>query len=138
MDYLIWPRLTLFLVFVALTITAPALSGRGRYTLLGLEEVHQSAVRPIALLAGLRAAQIYFAGFLSTRLKTALATPFARETFFKFGYLALGLALGNGLDWRTPVPARAIRWAVRSRPRLARRTKFGQPVQGCGSPGFGT
>ena len=89
---LIWPPLTLFLVFVAL----PALLfPEGVATLLGLEEVHQSAVRPIALLAGLQAAQIYFAGFLSTRLKTALAT-FARETFFKFGYLALGLALGMG------------------------------------------
>ena len=79
-------------MFVAL----PALLfPEGVATLLGLEEVHQSAVRPIALLAGLQAAQIYFAGFLSTRLKTALAT-FARETFFKFGYLALGLALGMG------------------------------------------
>ena len=89
---LIWPPLALFLAFVAL----PALVfPEGVATLLGLEEVHRSAVRPIALLAGIQAAQIYFAGFLSTQLKTALAT-FARETFFKFGYLALGVALGMG------------------------------------------
>ena len=82
----------LFLAFVALPALAfPA----GVADMLGLEGPHRAAVRPIACLAGLQAAQIYLAGFLSTRLKTALAT-FARETFFKFGYLALGLALGLG------------------------------------------
>ena len=47
-----------------------------------------AAVRPIALLAGLQTAQIYFIGFLTSRLKTALAT-FAKETLFKVGYLLL-------------------------------------------------
>lgn len=89
---LVWPPVVLFLAFVALPALAfPA----GVADMLGLEGPHRAAVRAIACLAGLQAAQIYLAGFLSTRLKTALAT-FARETFFKFGYLALGLALGLG------------------------------------------
>lgn len=89
---LAWPPIVLFLTFIAL----PALAfPSGVADLLGLEGTDREAVRPIALLAGLQAAQVYFAGFLSTRLKTALAT-LARETFFKFGYLALALALGLG------------------------------------------
>jgi len=92
MGTLIWPPIVLFLAFVALPALAfPA----GVADLLGLEGHNRAAVRPIAILAGIQAAQGYFAGFLSTRLKTALAT-FARETFFKFGYLALALALGLG------------------------------------------
>ena len=84
--------IVLFLAFIAL----PALAfPSGVADLLGLVGKDREAVRPIALLAGLQAAQVYFAGFLSTQLKTALAT-FARETFFKFGYLALALALGMG------------------------------------------
>lgn len=86
------PPIALFLTFIAL----PALAfPSGVADLLGLEGTDRAAVRPIALLAGLQAAHVYFAGFLSTQLKTALAT-FARETFFKFGYLALALALGLG------------------------------------------
>ena len=89
---LIWPPIALFLAFVAI----PALLlPDGVADLLGLEGANRDAVRPIAWLSGLYTAQIYFAGFLSSRLKTALAT-FARETFFKFGYLALALALGMG------------------------------------------
>ena len=89
---LIWPPVALFLAFVAI----PALLlPQGVADLLGLEGTNREAVWPIALLSGLYTAQIYFAGYLSSRLKTALAT-FARETFFKFGYLALALALGMG------------------------------------------
>lgn len=92
MGTLAWPPIVLFLAFIALPALAfPA----GVADLLGLVGTDREAVRPIALLAGLQAAQVYFAGFLSTRLKTALAT-FARETFFKFGYLALAVALGMG------------------------------------------
>lgn len=89
---LIWPPIFLYLVFIAL----PAVFfPEGVAQLLGLEGADRNAVRPIGLLAGIQAAQVYFAGFLSSRLKTALAT-FAREFFFKFGYAALGLALGLG------------------------------------------
>lgn len=89
---LIWPPIVLFLAFIAL----PALVfPSGVADLLGLEGQNRNAVRPIAILAGVQAAQAYFAGFLSTRLKTAFAT-FARETFFKFGYLTLALSLGMG------------------------------------------
>ena len=89
---LLWPLLILFTFGIALpswwmpdTLAA----------LLDLEGGDAKAVRPIAILGGIMALQTYLAGYLSTRLKTALAT-FARETFFKFGYLALGIALGVG------------------------------------------
>lgn len=89
---LIWPPFCFYLILIAL----PAfIFPEGVAQLLGLEGENRNAVRPIAILAGLQAAQVYFAGFLSSRLKTALAT-FAREFFFKFGYVALGLALGLG------------------------------------------
>lgn len=89
---LLIPPFFLFLCFIAL----PALLfPNGVADLLGLEGTERGAVLPIACLTGLTAAQIYFAGFLSTRLKTALAT-FVRETFFKFGYLILAVALGLG------------------------------------------
>ena len=89
---LIWPPVGFYLALIAL----PALIfPEGVAHLLGLEGENRLAVRPIAILAGIQAAQVYFAGFLSSRMKTALAT-FAREFFFKFGYVALGLALGLG------------------------------------------
>jgi O-antigen/teichoic acid export membrane protein len=89
---LIWPPVCFYLLFIAL----PALSfPEGVAQLLGLEGENRNAVRPIGLLAGIQAAQVYFAGFLSSRLKTAMAT-FAREFFFKFGYAILGVALGLG------------------------------------------
>ena len=100
--YLLAPPLFLFLCFIAL----PALLlPEGIADLLSLEGTDRKAVRPIAWLSGLTAGQIYFAGFLSTRLKTTLST-FARETFFKFGYLALAVALGLGwLGSATFLPA---------------------------------
>jgi O-antigen/teichoic acid export membrane protein len=89
---LLIPPLFLFFCFIALpTLLFP----EGVADLLGLNGTDREAVRPIAWLSGLTAGQIYCAGFLSTRLKTAMST-FARETFFKFGYLALALALGMG------------------------------------------
>ncbi|MBL6619365.1 MAG: hypothetical protein ISP54_03305 [Flavobacteriales bacterium] len=89
---LIWPPVCFYLLLIAL----PALIfPEGVAQLLGLEGENRHAIRPIAILAGIQAAQVYFAGFLSSRMKTALAT-FAREFFFKFGYVALGLALGLG------------------------------------------
>ncbi len=92
MGTLLWPPIVLFLAFVAL----PAgFFPSGVANLLGLEGANRAAVRPIAMLAGLQAAQVYFASFLSTRLKTSFAT-FAKETLFKSGYLALALALGLG------------------------------------------
>lgn len=64
--------------------------------LLGLEDDETAAVRPIACIAGIQALQVYFAAFLSSRLKTALAT-FINETLIKLGYLSLAVALGMGL-----------------------------------------
>lgn len=99
---LVWPPVCFYLLFIAL----PALLfPEGVAHLLGLEGENRNAVRPIGLLAGIQAAQVYFTGFLSSRLKTAMST-FAREFFFKFGYAALGLALGLGyLGERSFLPA---------------------------------
>ena len=89
---LLAPPLVLFLGLVAL----PALViPESVADVLGLEGENRKAVWPIALLSGITGLQIYFSGFLSSRLKTSLAT-FARETFVKFGYLALAVALGLG------------------------------------------
>lgn len=93
---LIWPLLTLFLLGVVM----PALLfPEATADLLGLSGQERRAVKPMALLAGIQGGQVYFAGFLSYRLKTALST-FLRETLFKFGYLALALTLGMG--WLAP------------------------------------
>ena len=64
--------------------------------LCGLQGNQRDAVRPIALLTGLQTAQIYFIGFLTSPLNTALAT-FAKEPLFKVGYLLLALAVGYGI-----------------------------------------
>jgi len=63
--------------------------------LLGLEGQETQAIRPIACLAGIQALQVYFAAFLSSRLKTSLAT-FINETLVKLGYMSLAVALGLG------------------------------------------
>ena len=82
----------LFAVFVALpSILFPETVA----DILDMKGSNRGAVRPIAILAGIQAGQVFFSGYLSTRLKTAFAT-FARESLFKFGYLALGIAVGSG------------------------------------------
>lgn len=89
---LLWPPIVLFTGFVAL----PALVfPEGIADMLSLEGQNRRAVRPIAILAGIQTAQLFLAGFLTTKLKTALTT-FAQETVFKLGYLCLALALGLG------------------------------------------
>ena len=87
------PGLLLFSVVVVL----PALLfPETTADLFGLQGDQRDAVQPIALLTGLQTAQIYFIGFLTSRLKTSLAT-FAKETLFKVGYLLLALAVGYGI-----------------------------------------
>jgi len=94
---LFWPPLFLFLGAVAV----PALFVPEQLAdLLDLEGSKRMAVRPIALLAGIQAAQIYFTGFLSSRLKTSFAT-LAKEFGFKLGYLGLAVGLGLGAIGRT-------------------------------------
>lgn len=89
---LIWPPLVLFAAFVAL----PALVfPDGVSNMLGLSDVHRKAVQPIAILSAILTAQLFLAGYLSTKLKTTLAT-FAQETVFKLGYAGLALCLGLG------------------------------------------
>lgn len=93
---LLQPTVAAFLLFIAL----PALVfPETMADILGLEGENRRAVWPIAILSAIQALQLYTAGFLTTRLKTALAT-FIRETMFKSGYLVLAVALGLG--WMAP------------------------------------
>jgi len=87
------PGILLFSVFI---VTPALLFPETAADLFGLQGNQRDAVRPIALLTGLQTAQIYFIGFLTSRLKTTLAT-FAKETVFKVGYLLLALAVGYGI-----------------------------------------
>ena len=84
------------LLFSVLIVVPALLFPETTADLFGLQGNQRDAVRPIALLTGLQTAQIYFIGFLTSRLKTALAT-FAKETLFKVGYLLLALAVGYGI-----------------------------------------
>ena len=89
---LLWPPLLLFSGFVAL----PALIfPDGVSSMLGLDAAHRQAVQPIALLSAIITAQLFLASYLSTKLKTTLAT-FTQETVFKLGYASLALCLGLG------------------------------------------
>ena len=93
---LLHPTIATFTLLVAL----PALCFPETLAdLLDLEGTNRRAVGPIAILTIIQSLQLYTAGFLSTRLKTALAT-FIRETVFKTGYLLLALSLGMG--WMAP------------------------------------
>ncbi|HCZ08910.1 MAG TPA: hypothetical protein DHV07_07395, partial [Flavobacteriales bacterium] len=89
---LLWPPLLLFSGFVAL----PALIfPDGVSSMLGLDAAYRQAVQPIALLSAIITAQLFLASYLSTKLKTTLAT-FTQETVFKLGYASLALCLGLG------------------------------------------
>lgn len=89
---LMWPPLVLFSGFVAL----PALVfPEGVSHMLSLSVSQSKAVQPIAILSAIITAQLFLASFLSTQLKTTLAT-FAQETVFKLGYTCLALSLGLG------------------------------------------
>lgn len=106
---LLQPTIATFLLFVAMPVL---LFPETVADLLGLEGKNRHAVGPIAILSAFQALQLYIAGFLTTRLKTALAT-FFRETVFKTGYLILALALGLG--WMTPdrfLPAFVLLYGV--------------------------
>ena len=87
------PGLVLFSLFIVLpALVFPETSA----DILGLQGEKRSVVRPIALLTGLQTCHVYFIGFLSSNLKTSLAT-FTQETLFKVGYLALVTAVGYGI-----------------------------------------
>ena len=84
------------LLFSVLIVLPALLFPETAADLLGLQGNQRAAVRPIALLTGIQTIQVYFVGYLTSRLKTALAT-FARETLFKIGYLLLALGVGYGV-----------------------------------------
>lgn len=87
------PGLVLFSLFIVLpALLFPETSA----DILGLQGEKRSVVRPIALLTGLQTCHVYFISFLSSNLKTSLAT-FTQETLFKMGYLALVTAVGYGM-----------------------------------------
>ena len=92
MGTLMWPSLLLFTVCIAL----PALVfSDGLTDMFGLSSEIEKAVQPIAIISAIITAQLFLAGFLSTKLKTSLAT-FVQETVFKLGYASLAIALGLG------------------------------------------
>ncbi len=87
------PGLVLFSIFIVLpALIFPETSA----DILGLQGEKRAVVRPIALLTGLQTCHIYFISFLSSNLKTSLAT-FTQETVFKMGYLLLVTAVGYGI-----------------------------------------
>lgn len=92
MGSLMWPPIVLFAGFIALPALAfPEHMGN----LLNLSQEQRRAIQPIAIISGIITARMFFTGFLTTKLKTSLAT-FVQETVFKFGYACLGVCLGLG------------------------------------------
>ena len=85
---------TLLLFTGGLTLILVA-SSDGVSSTLGLSVEQRNALQPIATITVIITAQLFLAGFLSTKLKTSLAT-FAKETVFKLGYALLAICLGVG------------------------------------------
>ena len=97
MGTLMWPPIVLFLAFIALpALVFPEHLGN----LLNLSQEQCNAIQPVAIISGIITARMFFTGFLTTKLKTSLAT-FLQETVFKLGYACLGVCLGLGWVGKT-------------------------------------
>lgn len=97
MGSLMWPPIVLFAGLIAFPALAfPEHMGN----LLNLSQEQRRAIQPIAIISGIITARMFFTGFLTTKLKTSLAT-FVQETVFKFGYACIGVCLGLGWIGKT-------------------------------------